>query len=271
MNLKDFKTRTVTAIIFSVVLISCIFVSVKTAIIVFGIVCLMCAYEYTKIVRNNLKDALFNTTFIAGIALYALAFINEVNNYFEALLYINLFFFILFFISMISRKALFSPSQISPIFIFIYIGLPFYLLNAGFFQMGQYEPWLLMSIFICIWLSDTGAYLIGSWIGRTPLFKRISPKKTWEGAAGGLIFVLLGVYILFEVQVLPEINLLTWVGFGLIIFVAGTAGDLYESSLKRNYKIKDSGNLLPGHGGFLDRFDSFIFTIPFISLYLEFI
>jgi phosphatidate cytidylyltransferase len=271
MNLSSFKTRSITALIFGTVLISGIFFSVKTAIIIFGAVCLLCAFEYTKIIRQNLKDSLFNTTFVAGIALYALAFIPDINQYFEIALYISVAFFILFFISMITGKAFFSQSQISPVYSLIYIGLPFYLLNANFFQQGHYEPWLLMSIFICIWLSDTGAYLIGSWLGRTPLFKRVSPNKTWEGTIGGLFVVLLGVYIMHQIQLFPEMTLMQWLGFGLTIFVSGTIGDLYESSIKRKFKIKDSGNLLPGHGGFLDRFDSFIFTIPFIILYLELI
>lgn len=271
MNLTNFKTRTFTAIIFGLVLIGSIFLSVKSAIILFGIVCLFCAFEYARIVRVNLKDAMFNTTFVAGIALYAVAFIPKVNAYYELILYVCMAFFILFFLSLIIGKGLFSPAQLSPVFSLIYVGMPFYLLNAGFFQKGHYSPWMIMSIFICIWLSDTGAYLIGSWIGKTPLFLRISPKKTWEGTIGGMVSTLIGASALYYFQVIPQMELKQWLVFGIIIFTSGTIGDLYESSIKRTFNLKDSGNFLPGHGGFLDRFDSFIFAIPFISFFLEYI
>jgi phosphatidate cytidylyltransferase len=111
------------------------------------------------------------------------------------------------------------------------------------------------------------AYIIGSKIGKTPLFPRISPKKTWEGTIGGAICTVLisfGLSYYFNTYTRLE-----WLVIGVIIAIIGTIGDLIESMLKRSYEIKDSGNFLPGHGGFLDRFDSYIFALPFIWLALQ--
>jgi len=268
--MRTLKIRTLTAIVFGIIMIAGIFISVKTAIILFGIICLICSFEYTKIVRRNLKDAMYNTTFVAGVVLYALAFMDDLNAYYELILYLNCGFFLLFILGMLSNKTIFSQAQISPVYNLIYIGMPFYLLHIKFFQ-STYDPWLLMSIFICIWLSDTGAYLVGSKFGKHSLFKRVSPNKTWEGVFGGLALTIIGVYLLHMFKVYTNFNILNWISIAIIIVIIGILGDLFESSIKRTFEIKDSGNIMPGHGGFLDRFDSFIFVIPFICLYLEII
>ena len=116
------------------------------------------------------------------------------------------------------------------------------------------------------WANDTGAYLIGSQIGRTKLFPRISPKKTWEGSAGGVLVTFLAGYLLS--RIFSDISLVDWCVLAGIVSIFGSLGDLVESMLKRSLQIKDSGNLLPGHGGFLDRFDAFIFLLPFAAAYL---
>lgn len=119
------------------------------------------------------------------------------------------------------------------------------------------------------WLSDTGAYIAGSTMGRTPLFPRISPKKTWEGFVGGAVLVLVSSQILAELM--PILRHREWLVIGMLVAVFGSLGDLVESMLKRSLNVKDSGDLLPGHGGILDRFDAFIFLLPFVSAYLIFV
>ena len=135
------KTRTPTAIVFGIVMIAGIFFSVKSAIILFGIICLICSFEYTKIVRRNLKDAMYNTTFVAGAVLFALAFMDDFKIYYELILYVSCGFFLFFIISMFINKTLFSHDQLSPVYNLIYIGMPFYLLHIKFFQASSYEPW----------------------------------------------------------------------------------------------------------------------------------
>jgi phosphatidate cytidylyltransferase len=132
-----------------------------------------------------------------------------------------------------------------------------------------YNPLPVLMIFIFIWLNDTGAFLIGTWIGKHRLFQRISPKKSWEGFWGGLV-VVVAASLLFACY-LKELLWYQWLIFALITVVAATWGDLMESLLKRTCGVKDSGKILPGHGGMLDRFDSAILASPAVYIYFELI
>ena len=130
----------------------------------------------------------------------------------------------------------------------------------------SFSPGLLTGFFLLLWTNDTGAYLVGSALGRHPLFERISPRKSWEGFAGGVVLTLI------VAQLLPGWFGVTgtagWMIIALIVSVAGTIGDLLESMLKRSLGLKDSGTVMPGHGGFLDRFDSVVVAFPLVYLYL---
>lgn len=151
----------------------------------------------------------------------------------------------------------------------MYITLPLVMLTKmGFFNSFDYSSGLPMGFFILLWTSDTGAYLSGRSFGKHKLFERISPKKTWEGSIGGMVLTLLiayGISYLFD-----DVNRVDWLIIGALIVVFGTFGDLFESLLKRNLQIKDSGSLLPGHGGVLDRFDGLFLAIPAVFFYLLF-
>ena len=118
-----------------------------------------------------------------------------------------------------------------------------------------------------MWASDTGAYCVGSLIGKHPLFKRISPNKSWEGSVGGAVLAI-GISMIFAHYDTSLYSALQWAGMALVVVVFGTWGDLVESLMKRQLGIKDSGNILPGHGGMLDRFDSSLIAIPAVALYL---
>jgi phosphatidate cytidylyltransferase len=151
---------------------------------------------------------------------------------------------------------------------FIWIALPFSLMNFMFdthlYRGHIYMP--LLSVFIFSWVNDTGAYLTGISFGKRRLFERISPKKSWEGFAGGIFFTLVAAYILYVFC--PSYSLVVWMGFGIITAVSGVFGDLTESLFKRSIHCKDSGSIMPGHGGFLDRFDCIFFAVPTVLLYL---
>ena len=156
----------------------------------------------------------------------------------------------------------------------LYIALPFSMLNVlAFPQAGSYSFVYPLSVFVFLWMNDTGAYLCGSLLGRHKLFPRVSPGKSWEGSVGGgllvvgiamLIWWLLDRYSVGQ----ANLNMLHWVGLGLTVVIFGTWGDLVESLFKRTLGIKDSGNILPGHGGMLDRFDSSLLAIPAVVVYL---
>jgi phosphatidate cytidylyltransferase len=156
----------------------------------------------------------------------------------------------------------------------LYIALPFSMLNVlAFPQAGSYSYILPLSVFVFLWMNDTGAYLCGSLLGRHKLFPRVSPGKSWEGSIGGGLFVIaaaLAVYYLTNQYGVNDLELtpLQWAGFGLTVVVFGTWGDLVESLFKRTLNIKDSGSILPGHGGMLDRFDSSLLAIPATVVYL---
>ena len=134
-------------------------------------------------------------------------------------------------------------------------------------SMTQFNGLLLLAIFIFIWVNDTGAYLIGSRWGRTPLAPSISPKKSVEGSIGGLLLVLLSAVIL-RLLLFPELSWLRILLIATVVAVFGTIGDLFESSLKRQAGVKDSGKLIPGHGGILDRIDSLLLAVPAVYLLL---
>jgi len=154
-----------------------------------------------------------------------------------------------------------------------YVILPFILIiRLPFLVADIYIPFVIIGSFILIWANDTFAYIVGKTMGKHKLFERISPKKTIEGFLGGMIFAIAGAYILsrFDVFITPVFNsAATWMGAAVILVIFGTLGDLVESQLKRKAGVKDSGKIMPGHGGILDRLDSIIFAIPFLFLYYQ--
>lgn len=131
-----------------------------------------------------------------------------------------------------------------------------------------YTPLFVLAIFVFVWVNDTGAYVVGSQIGKRRLFERISPKKSWEGFYGGLFFALVASQV-FSCFV-PDVSWYNWLGLAATIVVFGTWGDLTESLLKRTLGVKDSGHVLPGHGGMLDRFDSVLMATPAAYIYIEY-
>ena len=137
------------------------------------------------------------------------------------------------------------------------------------FPITHYNGMLLLAIFIFIWVNDTGAYLVGSRWGKTPLAPSISPKKTVEGSIGGLLLALLSAVIL-RLLLFPELSWLSILLIAAVVAIFGTIGDLFESSLKRQAGVKDSGKLIPGHGGILDRIDSLLLAVPAVYLLLAF-
>ena len=155
----------------------------------------------------------------------------------------------------------------------MYIALPFSLINVLAFNATHeglitFNTLLPLSIFVFLWVNDTGAYCVGSLLGRHKLFPRVSPGKSWEGCVGGGIFVLAAAYAIGHFVDHGILTTPQWLGMGMVVTIFGTWGDLVESLFKRTLGIKDSGNILPGHGGMLDRFDSALLAIPAAVVYL---
>jgi phosphatidate cytidylyltransferase len=149
----------------------------------------------------------------------------------------------------------------------LYIAVPFSLLQLLGYLQGEYRWQPILGLLLLIWAADTGAYIAGKNFGKHKLLERVSPGKTWEGWAGGTLLTVLvgwGLSIVFH-----DLELYQWIGIAIIVSIFGVLGDLTESLLKRSLGVKDSGTLLPGHGGILDRFDSLLMVIPFIVAFLK--
>ena len=148
----------------------------------------------------------------------------------------------------------------------LYVAVPFAFTNLLVFYNGEYSYEILIGLLLLTWANDVGAYFSGILFGRTKLFERISPKKSWEGSIGGAatsVTMSLVISLYFE-----RLNTIEWVVISAIVVIAGTYGDLVESHFKRSIQIKDSGSSIPGHGGFLDRFDSLLIAVPFVVVFL---
>lgn len=149
----------------------------------------------------------------------------------------------------------------------IYVALPFALLVEFTFWRSEFKPLIPLGTLLILWSFDTGAYFSGKYFGKRKLFERISPKKTWEGFFGGAIIALTVAF--FYSTFSGSLNNAEWIGIAIIIVIAGTLGDLVESLFKRSIEIKDSGSIIPGHGGFLDRFDGLLLSMPFIVTFIK--
>jgi len=193
----------------------------------------------------------------------------------EATYFLLLFpFFLIIMAAELYRKKQKPIENIAvTIFSIVYLAIPISLINFLVFTeilpTNDFSSKLLIALFAIIWTYDSGAYLFGVSMGKHRLFERISPKKSWEGAIGGTLTAMVAAY--FISSYIPEIQIIHWMAISILTVISSTYGDLTESMFKRYFGIKDSGQILPGHGGVLDRFDSLLFAVPVIVLYLKII
>ena len=277
--MNNFIVRTITGILFVAVLVSS-FLRPQAMVLLFALITGLTIWEFTGLVNDREKVT--------------------VNRLISTVAGVYFFFAIAGFSSDLTPSAVFIPYLVSIIYLMVaelylknedpihdwaytmmaqlYIALPFSLLNTLAFHstpqgLVAYDAVLPLSVFVFLWMNDTGAYLCGSLLGKHKLFPRISPGKSWEGSIGGGILVIavaVLVWYLTDQYQLNQLGLtaIEWAGLGLTVVVFGTWGDLVESLFKRTLGIKDSGNILPGHGGMLDRFDSSLLAIPAAVVYL---
>jgi len=265
--MKGLMQRSLTALLFGAVVIGSIWLGPITFILLFFMVTLLCLWEFFKLVATE-----FSWREGIGIVLGVMPFVWEASHHFSIIpLEPSLLIWLLFFSTFAAILLIRHPGKVISDTAYwalgtAYLGLPFYFLLKIAFLNGTYRPELIFGVILLVWANDTGAYLVGSRVGKRKLFPSVSPNKTWEGTIGGIVLAVLagwGVYALGWFDSLQDGVIL-----GLIVGIIGTIGDLVESALKRNFDVKDSGSILPGHGGALDRFDSFIFLLPFAAAYL---
>lgn len=261
--MKEVLRRSITGALYVVLLLSAVFLSSDAFDFLFMTFGLVCLYEFKRL--TQLRGYYI---FIAYLGLWW-AYIYLIND--KILINILMFItitinFILLFYLFSGKQKLFKASQKFLVGLF-YIGGGCIFLTMIPYKDNDFAKFLIMGIFILIWVNDSFAYLVGKTLGRNKLYPAVSPKKTVEGSLGGLVFTLLAAYLMARYE--PIVNPTQWVILAAVIVVCGGLGDLVESKMKRDAGVKDSGAILPGHGGMLDRLDSLIFAAPFAYLTLN--
>ena len=278
--MKNFITRAVSGVIFVAIMVFGLAFNAMAMMFLFSIITGMTVWEYTGLI-NERKSVSVNRFITTAAGVY-------------------LFLAVAGFCSGITPPTVFIPYLLTIVYLFIselylkqedpindwaytmlsqmYIALPFATINMLAFKSSAddgtvyFDRILPLCIFVFLWLNDTGAYCFGSLLGRHKLFPRISPGKSWEGSIGGALLVMvvaaIGGYYLCRNYCGVMSSVPEWIGLAVVVVVFGTWGDLVESLFKRTLGIKDSGNVLPGHGGMLDRFDSSLMAIPAAVIYI---
>ena len=278
---KNLITRSISGIIFLAIMIVGMTFRPDAFIFLFTLITGLTLWEYTGLV-NDIDDVTVNRLIstVAGMYLFlAVAGMRTgmVNNFIVFVPYILSIVYL--FISELYTKNKNAINDWAYTMLGqMYIALPFALINILAFEvspdgtMHHFDKLLPLSVFIFLWTNDTGAYCSGSLFGKHKLFPRISPGKSWEGSIGGGILVLIVAAIIGLIANQGDtphtLSVMEWIGLGLVVVFFGTWGDLVESLFKRTLGIKDSGNIMPGHGGMLDRFDSSLMAIPAAVVYL---
>lgn len=258
-------TRTISGAVFIALIVGSAVYSGWTFALLFLIFTMIGLLELFKLNKGSSSQVITGTFF--GILVYCLIYFYSIGEI-EVKTFASLIppLALIYLIELFRNKENTFENIATTLWGSIYIALPFGLLNVIAMWNGVYDYTLPIGILLIIWSSDTFAYLSGSFLGKHKLFEKISPKKSWEGYFGGLVFALITGYlnsILFDSYELRD-----WLVIGAMVGTVGALGDLIESKIKRNAKVKDSGNIMPGHGGILDRFDSLLFIIPLVFFYL---
>lgn len=270
--MKTFFTRTLSGAIYAAIIIG----SILAGPVVFGLTMfvflLFSTFEFHRILQVNDNAPSLLYLLLSSSLIYLtgyLVIVSVLPDRAFGIVLLVLFLFVL--IQFFQNSEMVIQKTGMMLLGLIYLAVPLFLLNLLFYRDFSFDvpvPDILIGLFIITWFNDTFAYFVGSLIGKHKLAQRISPNKSWEGSAGGFVFSLVGAYLLS--LVFPDTEFLQWLILTAIIVVFGTFGDLFESVLKRNAGIKESGTLIPGHGGILDRLDSILIATPFVFTYLYF-
>lgn len=269
LNKYDNLTQRIIVAIFGViVIISAIYWQAWSYFVVFLLITLLSLREFYKLVGLDGYLPLATWGTISGVIIYTVTFLVQKDLIEPEVFYLVFpFSAIIFFIKLYKKSDVKPFTNIAYTFLgILYVAIPFSLLHVIAFCTGNYQFELITGILLLTWASDTGGYFAGTFFGKTKLFHRISPKKSWEGFIGGAILTMVIAYAIASfVDILP---LWKWMIIGILTVIAGTYGDLVESLFKRSINIKDSSEAIPGHGGFLDRFDALLLSLPFIAAFL---
>ena len=284
--------RGLSGAVYIILLLTCILYSTESFFILFGIFLIISVHEFCNLIQiHKIFPIFFAITFYTVVTLishYNKLTTDVISQIFKTDLEIpinikQLDVVLLVIALVVSVKSILflfydNIQKISTsskyLYLIGYIILPFLFITKISFGINDYNPKIIIGLFILIWTNDTFAYIVGKSVGRTKLFEKISPKKTVEGFLGGILFAVLAGYLIskYYIRASPEFSersIIIWTSIAVIVGIAGTIGDLIESKFKRIAGVKDSGNIMPGHGGILDRLDSAIFVAPIIFLFYQ--
>jgi phosphatidate cytidylyltransferase len=264
--MKNLIQRTITGILFVGAIVGAIVLGKTVFDILFFIVTILSLWEFYTLANNGEKSSINKfTATLSGLFLYAAVPLWNISSKFT---FSAIGFYILFCICLVINEL--YKKEENPIrnWAYFFLGQVYVVIPLTMLSLlnNSFDSVYLLALFVLIWTYDSGAYLFGVTFGKHKLWERISPKKSWEGAIGGLLVTCVAALIF--AHFCPSLSIIEWIGFAIIVVVFGTFGDLTESLQKRTFNIKDSGNILPGHGGMLDRFDSLLFATPVVLLYL---
>lgn len=284
--------RTISGAIYIILLLSSILYSTESFFILFGIFLIIAIYEFCNLIQTRKVFPVF-----FGISLYASVTLvshynkiatETINRFFNtdfdisiniqeldiALLAVSLVVSIKCILFLFYDKFQKINTSSKYLYLLGYIILPFIFITKISFGVNDYNPKIIIGLFILVWTNDTFAFIVGKSIGKNKLYEKISPKKTIEGFIGGIVFAIIAGYLIskYYIQASPQFSeksIIIWTSIAIIVGVFGTIGDLIESKFKRIAGVKDSGKIMPGHGGILDRLDSVIFVAPIIFLFYQ--
>jgi phosphatidate cytidylyltransferase len=264
---QDLKIRIPTAIGYVAVILACLFGGEISSLILLWIFYGLCLHEFVTIESKDNPNSLASQipVYVINNMLLSITILEIPSEVWKGITAIGVLFFIINSIQVLRKARVLYTGKPLLLHSLLYLTIPF----ASVMWMVQYNPdfnKILIALFVLIWLSDAGAYFAGKAFGKNKLYPKISPGKTWEGMIGGGILTLLTGYITFKILGIYSFGF--WMGLALLVWITAVTGDLAESAWKRQKGIKDSGTMLPGHGGFLDRLDSFIYSCPFVVLYI---
>ena len=265
--MSNLLVRTLTGSVFVAIVLLAFYFGPLTTFILFGLVIVLGLYEFYQFFdkHENISPCKWYGV-IGGLFIYILLLYPYLFQQIAVLRTFVIPVVVIVLILELYRKKSSPGANLGVLLLgWLYLITPFYFAVIISLIAGELGSFVLMSVFIIVWMNDTFAYLTGRLLGKHKLFERISPKKTWEGTIGGLVFALLaGIGVAYFL----EMDYLFWSIGAVIIAVSAIFGDLFESLLKRSVGVKDSGTILPGHGGILDRFDAVMFALPLFYLWL---
>jgi len=275
-NTSNLTTRIISAVFIVLTIIFGVLFNAYILLALFGIINIFCLIEYQQMVmkvpeyRAVRPSSEIFFLCLMGTLSYGLITGVAMGFFKIHMLFLLFILLLLFFVKTVIEHTkgrnglLYLATSMLGV---IWVSIPLALFVPLAMVMGDFQPWIVMGVIILVWLSDTGAYFFGKSFGKTKLYESISPSKTREGSLGALFTVEVTALILYA-TIPSELSLTNWLIIGVLVWFFGTIGDLAESILKRSVGVKDSGTLLPGHGGFLDRFDAMVLCIPFVYAYI---